>query len=190
MKKDEEIRKIRGKNLKSLLDRCNLHQKDLCRYSTSGLHPSTISNFIKLNGKSYINESNAYTLIDVFSKLKKDFPEKDIIIPTKEYLLGETSYPTKEEAEQQHELDNKNIEPGVYFMLQYSMSELGYSADGDDYFFSDSNKESDLIIDLTKDDPLSFIPEKSITKDEFEEYKNKLLEYSYFLAWQILNKDK
>lgn len=199
MKESEDIKKLRGFNLKRLLDRCNLKQKDLCNYGL-GLYPGTISAFIKGDAKTYITKDQAYKLRDIFRYLKKDFPEKNIIVPSIEYLLGEISYPTIEEAKQMHEklsdIENEYLDEYIYCLLDNSINNLGYYTNDNGYFFPDlsDNVSDDFIIDLYKKDNYKLFsdntPDKTITRNIFDEFKSKLLEYSNYLAWQILNKDK
>lgn len=200
MKVSEEVRKLRGFNLKCLLDRCNLKQTDLCIYGL-GLYDSTISAFIKGNTKQYITRDQAYKLRDIFRYLKRDFPEKNIIVPSIEYLLGEVLSPTMEEVKEAHkmgfEMENDILDEDVYSLLGISMKNHGYYMDDNGWFYPEysDNVSDEFKLHLFYKDNYNLIldndiPDKVITNNDFEEFKSKLLEYSNYLAWQILNKDK
>ena len=206
MKESEDIKKLRGLNLKCLLDRCNLKQKDLCIYGL-GLYPGTISAFIKGDTKTYITKDQAYKLRDVFRNLKKDFPEKNIIVPRIEYLLGEDPFPTEEDMVEGIRKDkiNKygNAHAAIINMFKYSLSKKeidtiinpwtydDYRNQGyDDQDIMEMYQEAFEQSDCQENDfPISVDTKtkKIIMFSQFQYYMKELEEFSDYLIWKLLN---
>lgn len=213
MKLDENIVKKRANHLKYTLMINKLNQNAL-EFYPNGISSSSVSKIINCKGE-YLTEYQVDKVIRILEKYKEDFPNRQFLIPRKEYLLGIDDYMTERDYTFLSRKDRiRDIEDKIEaftFLFENSLSKYGgmieaahlpsYEESQEVYDYDDEtliklyeeslnksdNPNDDFVFEYIK----SSKDDKPIpiSYNDWLDYMDEIEKYSDYLLWRIINKN-